>query len=232
MSKKIKLTKKEEYKIMMLDCEANGLYDDTIAATAIVVEIENGEIIEIDMISLVSDETNPNNWVKENVIPKIQNATHVKTKRELRDKFYEFYLKHKENCYIFSDVNFPVETNFLAQIAKDDLINREFNMPYPLYDLSMYLDVNIDRFTFAFPKTKKYKVKVCNARYQSLGYLNGYPHVVKIEDDKHNPLCDALCSLVCLLKLMNIKIDGSFLNHLSFIDRFNNFLTFIKFEEK
>lgn len=154
--------------IFVFDVEATSLHGTAFAVGAVVID-KNGVII--DQFSLLSTKSIPlvNFWVYENVLPTIQNMPTCETDLELRNKFYDFYVKHKETCDIWSDCNWPVETNFLSQIVNDDLQNREFNMPYPLKDVSTIIDVNIDRMDFC----KKMGIT---------GFL------------KHNPLDDAKAS--------------------------------------
>ena len=169
----------------VFDVESTSLHGEGFAAGAIVCApfyIQNfyHRIEIIDSFSLVSTEgmKNANKWVKKNVIPQLLSMPKCKTNKELRDKFYQFFMKYKE-CDIYSDVNFPVETNFLSQIARDDLKNREFDMPYPLSDVSHYIDISIDRL-------KKYKQLRTSERQDE--------DTLKI----HNPVSDSIIS-ACLL---------------------------------
>ncbi len=93
-----------------------------------------------------------------------------------------FYKKYKDMCIIFSDVNYPVETNFLNSVTKDDLKNREFDMPYPLYDIANFVDIKIDR-------VKVYE-KYCHEKLR-----------------KHHPIDDAKASIYCYFRYMrNLKL--------------------------
>lgn len=84
-------------------------------------------------------------WVKINVLPHLSDMPTVETDLELREEFFKFYMTHRENCDIWSDVNFPIETNFLSAVVLDDLEKRQFIMPYPLYDLSTIIPAELDR---------------------------------------------------------------------------------------
>ncbi|MFQ5447943.1 MAG: hypothetical protein ACE5FF_13525 [Saprospiraceae bacterium] len=92
-----------------------------------------------------------------------------KALKELRTRFYGFYLKHKDSADIFSDVNFPVETNFLSTVVADAPEERAWNMPYPLYDIANFVPLDIDR------------TEAC-----------GIPGL-----RKHHPLDDAMASAYC-----------------------------------
>lgn len=149
-------------------CNATGrdLYPSTIKK----------EWVQIDSIELLSKESLVDcvDWVKENVLPSLREMPTCETNVELRTKFYEFYMKHKDSCDIYSDVNFPVETNFLSVVVKDDLDNSQWNMPYPLLDVSNFVDVSIDR-------------------------VEKYQKETGISLRKHNPLDDSIASAYCFL---------------------------------
>jgi hypothetical protein len=131
--------------ILLFDVESTSLHGTGFAVGAIVV---NRDGTEIDCFELLSKEgaEKANEWVKQNVIPNLSDMPTCETDRELRDTFFNFYLKHKETAEVWSDVCFPVETNFLHSIVNDAPTEREWLMPYPLYDVSTLVDVGIDRF--------------------------------------------------------------------------------------
>ena len=131
--------------ILVFDVESTHLHGSGFAVGAIVVNKGNGT--EVDRFELLSKdgESFASDWVKENVIPHLKDMPFCNTDRELRDAFYEFYMKHRETSDIWSDCNFPVETNFLSAIVKDDFEARQWNMPYPLKDISTIVDIEIDR---------------------------------------------------------------------------------------
>ena len=158
--------------ILLFDVESTSLHGTGFAVGAVVV---NKEGIELDSFELLSEEgvDKASDWVKENVIPNLTDMPTCETDKELRDAFFNFYLKHRETAEIWSDVNFPVETNFLHAIVKDAPEEREWLMPYPLYDVSTLIDVTIDR-------NKECGIKGLR---------------------KHNPLDDSRASLFCLLKI-------------------------------
>jgi hypothetical protein len=113
-------------------------------------------------------------FVKDHVIPQLAKIPTVSTNKELRVRFYEFYMKHKDSCFFYSDVNFPVETNFLSAIVADDP-TRMWDMPYPLYDISTVVPINIERHEASGIKGLR----------------------------KHHPIDDAIASLACFLNYIN-----------------------------
>ena len=171
-------------KLLVFDVESASLFGEAIAVGALVGDLE-GNIT--DEFVLVSKESlkNSNEWVLNNVIPNLTDLQTCHTNYELRNSFYTWYLKHYESCSIWSDVNFPVETNFMAAVANDDLANREFKMPYPLYDISNFVPISIDR------------IATCG--------IKGLR--------KHNPLDDAKASYFCFLKAIKSEnIQNQILN--------------------
>ena len=163
--------------ILVFDCESTSLHGTAFAVGAVVLNRESGN--EIDRFELMAKSALPhcNAWVKENVLPRLQDMRTCDTLEELRSRFFLFYIKHKETCDIYSDVNFPVETNFLSALVQDDLSAREFQMPYPLYDIVNYVPIEIDRIA---------ESGLANLR-------------------KHHPFDDALASAICFLKYATTK---------------------------
>lgn len=140
-------------KVFVFDVEATHLYGIGFAVGAVVLQLDRYDITVIDKFGLMSIENlhKASDWVKLNVIPHLVSG-HViekcETDKELRDRFFEFYKKHAADCEIWSDCNYPVETNFLAQVAMDDLKEREFAMPYPLKDISTICGIEQSRSQF------------------------------------------------------------------------------------
>jgi hypothetical protein len=164
--------------LFMFDVESTSLHGSGFAVGAVVMTSQGAEVDRFELLSL-EGASKAGEWVKENVLPSLRNMPTCETDRELRDRFFEFYMRHKETAQIWSDVNFPVETNFLHKIVKDDPEKREWLMPYPLYDASTIVPVEIDR--------------------NEASKLTGLR--------KHNPLDDSIASLTVLLNYLSIKDD-------------------------
>jgi len=162
--------------IFVFDVEATRLHGIGFAVGAVVL---NQFGLEIDRFELMSEESslNADNWVLENVMPHLTDLPKCDTDRELRDAFYAFYMKHKENADIWSDCCYPVETNFLNKVLNDDYMAREWDMPYPLKDISTLVDNEIDR------------AKECGV----FGLR------------KHHPTDDSIASAMLLIKALNQK---------------------------
>lgn len=174
--------------IFMFDVESNGLYGEGFAVGA-VVKNYNGNVIDtFELKSIEGEEKVNNEWVKENVLPYLKDMKSVYSLIEFRKEFYEFYMKHKNNIVIFSDVNYPVETNFLNAVVMDNMEERQWNMPYPLYDMCNFVPVNMDREKI---------------------YNNNIDNLVPVHNNrlrKHHPIDDCKASLYVLLKLAKKEI--------------------------
>lgn len=158
--------------IFMFDVESTSLFGAGFAVGVIVIDANGKELDKFELKSK-EGESKSGSWVSEYVLPNLVDMPSCETDKELREEFYKFYKKHADHCDVWSDCNFPVETNFLYHVVNDDISEREFSMPYPLKDLSTILPVDIDRNQY------------CDLKY----FFR-----------KHNPYDDALASAFCLLK--------------------------------
>lgn len=167
-------TPNPDAEILVFDVESTDLYGEGFAFGAIVMKID-GTII--DQLQLLSKEgaKKANQWVTENVLPHLTDMPTCETQKELRSAFYSFYFKYKSTVKVWSDCNYPVETNFLAAVVADDKESREWNMPFPLMDISTIVDNNIDR--------------MAECGIQGL--------------KKHNPLDDSKASAAMLIKKLD-----------------------------
>ena len=157
--------------IFVFDVENTSLIGTSIAFGAVVFDIETHKIV--DEIQILSNENlnKCSDWVKENVLPEINDMPTCKTDLEMRTTFWNFYTKWKDKAEVWADVAFPVETQFLTDVANDDIKNREFAMPYPLFDIANFIDINEDRIK-----------------------LSGLQNL-----KQHNPKDDSLASAVCII---------------------------------
>jgi hypothetical protein len=178
--------------IFMFDVESNGLYGEGFAVGAIVSDNKGNVLDTFELKSVEGEKNIDNDWVKENVLQYLSDMPTVQTTKELRTEFYNFYMKHKENSRIFSDCNYPVETTFLADVAKDDLENRQWNMPYPLEDVATAENININR-------TKYYENNFFKENPTAINSVSQY----KLR--KHNPLDDSIASLYFFISKLGRK---------------------------
>ena len=177
--------KQDGNKILMFDVESIGFYGSGFAFGAIAATAK-GEIFEKRAYACLNGEILTQlqaidffvNGEGKDIVAECKKLEQVSSLQELRQKLYEFYMDtgFKDNWDVYSDVNFPVETNFLADVAKDRLEGRQFNMPYPLFDVVNYVPVKIDRAE-EYIKDNAY-------------YIVG--DVAERKPVKHNPLWDSM----------------------------------------
>jgi hypothetical protein len=155
--------------IMVFDVESTSLYGRGFAVGAIVCNIFGEEIDSFELMS-TNDALFANDWVKNNVLPCLTEIPTCNTGKELRTRFFDFYMKHRDTCDVWSDCNFPVETNFLREVVKDDEQGRQWVMPYPLKDISTIVPIDIDRAVSCPLKNlrKHNPIDDCRASYYHL----------------------------------------------------------------
>ena len=161
--------------ILMFDVESDGLYGEGFAVGAIVVDCNGMVIDHFELLSIEGKNNVSESFVIDNILPYLTTMEKCNTNLDLRNRFHEFYMKHKDTCKVYSDCNYPVETNFLRDVVKDDEENRKWEMPYPLLDVCSVVDVNIDR----------------NSLYEK-----AIGKVLR----KHHPVDDCLASIYCFFK--------------------------------
>lgn len=169
---------KKKPNIMVFDVEATRLHGRGFAVGAVVINKITNKILAAFSLLSTDGADSANIWVRENVLPHLEDMPTCRELHTLNDEFYCFYKKWKDSCDIWSDCNFPVETTFLADVARGDINQREFEMPYPLYDLCNFMSADIDR-------------------YKEIGEMAG---VVK-----HNPVYDSVTSAVFILDIVAFR---------------------------
>jgi hypothetical protein len=157
----------------VFDVESTSLHGTGFAVGAVVYNPQGQLIDKFELLS-IEGESKVCEWVAENVLPYTQSMPTCETDRELRDAFFDFYMRHKDTSDIWCDAGFPVETNFLSAVAQDDIKNRGFAMPFPLKDISTLVDVH----------NRKEECEYLDLR-------------------THHPLDDSIASFVCLFDALN-----------------------------
>ena len=102
--------------ILVFAVESTSLFGTAFAVGAVVIDKTGKELDTFQLLSKQGKEL-ASDWVKKNVLPHLEHMPTCDRDLELRDSFFEFYIKHKDTCEIWADCAFPVETNFLNEIA-------------------------------------------------------------------------------------------------------------------
>jgi hypothetical protein len=169
---------------MVFDCESIGLHGETFAVGYVVVRSEGEELESACWSCHVDYAEGPSEgyiWVGENV-PDLD-CTHDGPV-DLRSAFWAVWLAWKDRgAVLCADCSWPVEARFLAACVDDDSSARQWEGPYPLYDLaSLRLAAGKD----------------------PLATEDRLPHELPV----HNPLADALQSARLLVETLSVLRKG------------------------
>lgn len=189
-------------KVLSIDCETNGLYGQIFAIGAIYKDLKTGE--EEIYQARVSIEESLNQWVKENVLPNVQNIELLdKTANDdaigmeklLLDNFNGFYNKIKyiagsNELITIGHMVCPVEANLFIKMKKYKLME-DFDGPYPLIDVAsmMFMLEDEDPTTID-------------------GYIEKWSLEKPLYLNSHNPLYDAKATLT-VFKDLKIRMKGT-----------------------
>lgn len=183
--------------IFMFDVESIGLHGDGFAFGAIisdrkenVIEICSGACLNEEVTEKLSKIDFFVNGEGKDIISECSKLKRFDTLWQLREYFWEFYMKHKDNCDVYSDVNYPVETNFLESVYNDNPEDRQWKMPFPLLDACNSIPQDVDRIEEYTKDNSSYIVQDVATR----------------KPVKHNPVWDCVSSLHCLIKYGKGKI--------------------------
>lgn len=170
-----------QHPLMVFDVESIGLYGDGVAFSAIVVDPKKKwkELQEFSCYAqphLGKGVLQDHRWVEKNVsLP--EDALEVETLREVRDNFWHFFQTWKQKgALLLADCLYPVESNFVAACVADEAPSRNWEGPYPFYDL------------------------------ESLRLLVHLPSLPRLpsHQPEHNPLCDVRHSIRTLRAIIDL----------------------------
>lgn len=159
-------------KIFSFDAEPEGLYGQPFAIGAVVLE-EGKDLITFG--GWVEPDNNDDDWVKARLPAVLRdNLTRFSSRDDLKNEFWKFWLKSKDDAICVVDWGHPVESGLMRNCVEIDKLSRQFLGPAPLHEVSTALlcagiDPDIDRINFS-----------------------GIQGLIK-----HNPIHDALASATC-----------------------------------
>jgi hypothetical protein len=159
-------------KVLCFDVESNGLHGEAFAVAGVLLDSQTH--ISSQFVARCPITGPVDAWVQENVLAPMESiavtATDAKT---MRTDFWNWYLEVKDQADIIVAANpYPVEARFLIACQEDDLLNREFDHPFPYLDLSSML------YSLGYTTPAKRHEFVQSAVGTAAG-------------DPHNPLWDA-----------------------------------------
>lgn len=168
-------------KVFSFDSETNGLWGQAFSIAAIVME--NG-IEAARFIARCPIEEPVNSWVAENVLPQMVAIpeTHENYNSMLTD-FMQFYMEHKTDADVIVHMGLPVEARLFLDAHTAGIIG-DWDAPYPLIDISAYLEVgdSVDRYNVDH------------------GIV-----VPEFDGGTHNPLYDSFAAALCYNNICNTR---------------------------
>lgn len=124
--------------ILCFDVESNGLHGFAFAVAGIVLS-PDGDVL--DRFGARASDPGPLvPWVVENVLPAMETMhANCDSRWLMRNRFWKWFTKSKENTLVVVDCGWPVEASFLSACISDDSPEREMKGPYPLHELATLL---------------------------------------------------------------------------------------------
>ena len=138
---------------MVFDVESIGLHGEGFAVGFVVVD-ETGKRIDQGLIACPREWATGNyfdhDWVKSNVTTDVPNEITIcelcGSPKDVRVLFWEKWKRwEREGATLWSDCAWPVESRFLIACVEDDMENRRFGGPYPLFEIaSLLMAIGLD----------------------------------------------------------------------------------------
>jgi len=131
-------------KVFSLDVECMGLYGDVFSVGVSILDEKKNELESLFLRadhSLAHGTEDSRKWIEVNVIPTLDDVNCCSL-RELRDKFWEFYIDCKRrypDLIVVADCGAPCESGFFRACVLDDIKHRQWEAPYPLHELGTLL---------------------------------------------------------------------------------------------
>lgn len=159
-------------KILSFDVESNGLHGEAFAVAGVVIDGRRRIVSQfVGRCPIVGP---VDAWVEENVLGPMEDiANTAPDGRTLRNEFWAWYSQVKTDCDMIVAANpFPVEARFLIACQNDDLAAREFDHPFPYFDVPSML------YTLGYQTPEQRRAFVAEAIGEAAGQA-------------HDPLWDA-----------------------------------------
>lgn len=144
-------------KVFSFDAETDGLWGNPFSIAAIVYENEQ-EVARF--ISRLPDSVVKDKWVKENVLPTLENieVTHESYEDMIKD-FAAFYKSQKQDAECICHMGYIVEAHLLREMHRLGAIG-DWDAPYPLFDVSGNLQSAGENPTSVDDYVKKHNLKL------------------------------------------------------------------------
>jgi hypothetical protein len=127
---------------MVFDVESVGLHGEGFAVGWCVIDRMGNEIARC-RVSCDPDQADGSDgarkWVAVNIPPRVHSGLRVPLPEDVREAFWDAWLAWKaKGAVLVADCAWPVEARFLAQCVDDRPHHREWEGPYPLYELASF----------------------------------------------------------------------------------------------
>ena len=165
-------------KLFSFDAETDGLYGKAWAIGAVVLD-EQG-VGSARFAGQLRPDVVSDPWVREHIVPVVDLPLH-KTRENLLDRFWGFWMEHKDGATCLADFGAPVEAGLFRACVELDPPGRTWEGPYPMHELGTALllngiDVDVNRREMA-----------------------GRDDLVQ-----HDPVDDAIAAALCWRKIVNL----------------------------
>lgn len=153
--------------IISIDAEANGLWGDVFAISAVVFDADGNETDRFTGRCPINGEVNP--WVADNVLPKMTDIPETHESYEsLLKAFFEFAIKYYKNEHkTLTHMGQVVEAKLLKD-AHDLGIIDDWAAPYEWFDICLFFGASVDDYN--------------------------KEHGIAIEGNPHNPVYDCIAA--------------------------------------
>lgn len=127
--------------LFFVDAECDGLYGRFLSIAVLVTDENGNEIDRFYSSVRTNAEEIESDWVKENVYPYLKNASvFYDSEKDMIKAFWAFWLDYREVADCVAYVPYPVESRLFAACVAENVEERQFLAPFPLYDLATLLE--------------------------------------------------------------------------------------------
>ena len=126
-------------KILSFDVESNGLHGEAFAVAGVLMDADRKILSQLVTRCPIVGPVDA--WVSENVLGPMQSIPEsAPDAPTMRAEFWQWYLVAKSQADLIVAANpYPVEARFLIACQNDDMPGREFDHPFPYFDISSML---------------------------------------------------------------------------------------------
>jgi len=146
---------------MVFDVEAVGLHGEAWQVGVVVMDDNWNVVQEVEWTAnraLARGTEGGHSWCRQFCDP--ASADTGLTPFDLRENFFRLWMSYAEdvdNCQLWADCAWPVESRFLAAMIDDDHARREWSGPYPLHEICTLILAKCGDCLIPLPRTPQEK---------------------------------------------------------------------------